>query len=143
MLRRLRFIQISFVVASAVLASMVIDATADGGFAQDAVRPSAPVPAKPPRDKYGSPLDTLMNTHLWTDVPPAQDFVTSTRPDRKTLDYTPLTGVDPDRPKVRDKANISALQAELESDKAKNEAKGRVLRPTPKRRIVKAPAARP
>ena len=89
---------------------------------------------KPLRDKYGSPLDTLMSTHLWTDVPAAQDFVTQTRPDTKGLAYQPLTGTDPDRPKPRDAANIQALQAELQSDGVKNERKARVLRPAVKRK---------
>ena len=127
-----------------MLVPLVLGAIGDASVAQEAsitatsaapTASRASTPAKPPRDKYGSPLDTLMTTHLWTDVPPARDFVTQTRPDKTKQDYTPLTGVDPDRPKPRDKANISALQAELESDMAKNEAKGRVLRPTPKRKI--------
>lgn len=77
---------------------------------------------------YGSPLDTMMSTRLWTDVPPAQDFVKETRPDAKQLDYAPLTGTDPARPKPRDKPNIQALQAELEHDGAQNESKARGLR---------------
>lgn len=69
-----------------------------------------------------------MSTRLWTDVAPARDFVKESRPDVKTLDYTPLTGADPDRPKPRDKAAIQALQQELEADGAKNENKARGLR---------------
>lgn len=87
----------------------------------------APAGKKPPPNKYGSPLDTLMSTHLWTDVPPVQPFVRETHPDPKTLDYTPLTGKDPDRPKPRDAANIQALQAELEQDAVRNTKKAKGL----------------
>jgi hypothetical protein len=86
-----------------------------------------PTPAKkPPHDKYGSPLDTIMNTHLTTTAPPAEDFVRATHPAEKDLDYTPLTGVDPVRPKPRDKANVMALQAELEQAGAIARGKGGV-----------------
>lgn len=86
----------------------------------------AQVPTAPANshNKYGSPLDTLMSSRLWTDVPQARDFVRESRPDAKTLDYEPLTGTDPQRPKPRDKANVEALQAELEHDGALNARKG-------------------
>ena len=90
-----------------------------------AVRPTPE--KKPPRDKYGSPLNTFMNTHLTTTAPPAEEFVRATHPAQKDLDYTPLTGVDPVRPKPRDKANIMALQAELERDGATARGKGAVV----------------
>ncbi len=97
---------------------------------------------KPKPNKYGSPLDTFRNTHLWTDVPPAQDFVTATRPDVKSLRYTPLTGVDPVRPKARDPANVKALQAEMERFGVENEAKARGLRgPTSARKPREGAAA--
>ena len=83
---------------------------------------------KPKPDKYGSPLDTFRNTHLWTDVPPAQDFVKEARPDIKSLKYTPLTGVDPERPKARDPANVQALRAEMERFGVENETKAHDLR---------------
>ena len=83
---------------------------------------------KPKPNKYGTPLDTLRNTRLWTDVPPARDFVEETRPDIKGLTYTPLTGVDPVRPKPRDPANVQAFQVEMERFRAENEAKAKGLR---------------
>jgi hypothetical protein len=90
-----------------------------------ALAQSAPPPKKKHNNNtYGSPLDTIMHTHLWTDVAPAKDFVRESRPDNKTLDYTPLTGTDPVRPKPRDAANVMALQAELEHDLAVNTHKG-------------------
>ena len=94
--------------------------------------------------KYGSPLDTFRNTRLWTDVPPAQDFVKETRPDLKSLRYTPLTGVDPVRPKARDPANVQALQAEMERFGVENEAKARGLRgPRSTSKTRKSAAAAP
>ena len=83
-----------------------------------------------------------MTTHLWTNVPPARDFVRKSRPDVKTLDYEPLTGTDPNRPKARDPANISALRAELQGDAARNEQKARALRPASKPRTKQAAAPR-
>ena len=94
---------------------------------------------------YGSPLDTIMSTHLWTDVAPAKGFVQESRPDATTLDYTPLVGKDPERPKPRDKANIAALQAEMESDLTTNSRKGsiapRTAKTAPKARHAKAKIA--
>ncbi len=108
------------------------------GWAQNA---SGDAP-KPKPNKYGSPLDTFRNTHLWTDVPPAQDFVEATRPDLKSLRYTPLTGVDPVRPKPRDPANVQALQAEMERFGVENEAKARGLRgPKPAAKKTRSTAA--
>jgi hypothetical protein len=103
-------------------------------FAQDV---QAPAEAKHHPDPYGSPLDTLMSTRLWTDVPPAKDFVTSSRPDSGSVDYAPLVGTDPDRPKPRDPAGIKALQAELESGGLKNAARAKGLRdPAPSKKKV-------
>lgn len=76
---------------------------------------------------YGSPLDTLLSTRLWADVPPAQNFVKESRPDPGTLDYKPLTGTDPARPKPRDPEGVAALQAELEAGIAKNAARAKPL----------------
>ncbi|HXW72891.1 MAG TPA: hypothetical protein VEK34_15950 [Methylocella sp.] len=70
---------------------------------------------------YGSPLDTLMSTRLWADVPEAKDFVRDSRPSPEGLDYEPLTGTDPERPKPRSKAEVQALQAELEQAAARNQ----------------------
>ena len=92
---------------------------------------------RPKPNKYGSPLDTFRNTHLWTDVPPAQDFVKEARPDIKSLKYTPLTGVDPVRPKPRDPANVQALRAEMERFGVENETKAQGLR-SPKPAAKKA-----
>jgi len=69
----------------------------------------------------GSPLDTLMHTRIWADVPEARDFVRENRPAEADLEYQPLTGTDPERPKVKTKAEIEALQAELEGAGARNE----------------------
>lgn len=62
----------------------------------------------------GSPLDTLMSTRLWADVPEAKDFVRETRRPPDSLAYQPVTGTDPERPKLRNKEELQALQGELE-----------------------------
>ena len=77
----------------------------------------------------GTPLDTLTNSHLTADVPEAKDFVKTARPDIKGLDYTPLTGAEPVRPKPRDPSGVQALQAELESAGAKNAQRAKGLLP--------------
>ena len=106
-----------------------------GGAASAQTAP-AKVPAAPPAQAKkpastkkshsvsGSPLDTLRSTHLWTETGPAKDFVRDSRPDPKSLNYAPLTGTDPERPKPRDAANVQALQAELERDQVVNQGKG-------------------
>jgi hypothetical protein len=81
---------------------------------------------------YGTPLDTLKSTRFKTDVPEAEDFVKETRPDKSSLNYTPLTGVDPERPKPRDAKGVEALQAELEKAGARNEQHARGLLPKKK-----------
>ena len=115
---------------------------AAGTAAEPVWAQSAPSTGKPNHNTYGSPLDTIMSTHLWTDVAPAQDFVRESRPQAKSLDYAPLVGTDPDRPKPRDKANIAALQAELEHDRISNEARGRGLPGGPAKVSAKRSAAK-
>lgn len=100
-----------------------------GAIAQAQTAPTpTPTSNKKSHSVSGSPLDTLRSTHLWADTAPAKDFVRESRPDPKTLDYTPLTGTDPDRPKPRDAANVLALQAEMERARDDADAKGRPLR---------------
>lgn len=89
---------------------------------------------------YGSPLDTIRNTHLTTATPTAKDFVRATSPDKAKLDYTPLTGIEPERPKPRDLKGVAALQAELESAGARNEVKAKGLLP---RKVVTKAKQRP
>ena len=98
---------------------------------------STPASNKKSHSVSGSPLDTFRSTRLWADTAPAKDFVTESRPDPKTLDYAPLTGVEPERPKPRDAANVLALQAELERAKTVNEGKGRPLRGVKMRKVAR------
>ena len=77
--------------------------------------PAAAPQRKKSRNPTGSPLDTLMSTRLYADVPEAKDFVRQNRPPPETLDFKPTTGTDPARPKVRTKPELDALQSELES----------------------------
>ena len=69
----------------------------------------------------GSPLDTLMHTKIWADVPEAKDFVRETRPPPDSLAYQPVTGTDPERPKLRSKAELEALENELERAASHND----------------------
>ena len=106
------------------LCALAVVACALIGFTDSASGQSTTPPAKVNNhNTYGSPLDTLMSSHLWTDVAPVQDFVKDSRRDPKDLKYEPLTGTDPDRPKPRDSANVQALQAELERDCVDNNRK--------------------
>lgn len=73
---------------------------------------------------YGSPLDTLMNTRLWADVPEAKDFVRESRPPSGSLSYQPLTGEDPERPKPRTEEELKALESELDRAAARNSRRG-------------------
>ncbi len=91
-----------------------------------AKKTAAAKPAHPKFNPYQSPLATIMQSHLRADVPEAQDFVRESRPAKQDLKYTPLQsqlGPDPVRPKPRDAANVSALQAELEASIAHNDAR--------------------
>lgn len=101
-----------------------------GGAVQAQTAPdSTPAPKKmsKPHSVSGSPLDTFRSTHLWTETAPPKDFVKDSRPELKSLDYAPLTGIDPERPKPRDAANVAALQAELERARGTNVDKGRAF----------------
>ncbi|MGC2220965.1 MAG: hypothetical protein WA624_00620 [Methylocella sp.] len=73
----------------------------------------------------GSPLDTLMHTKIWADVPEAKDFVRDTRPPPESLAYQPVTGTDPERPKLRNKAELTDLESELERAAAHNDSSAR------------------
>ena len=55
-----------------------------------------------------------MHTKIWADVPEAKDFVRETRPPPDSLAYQPVTGTDPERPKLRSKVELEALESELE-----------------------------
>jgi hypothetical protein len=55
-----------------------------------------------------------MSTKLWADVPQAKDFVRETRQPPDGLAYQPVTGTDPERPKLRNKEELQALEGELD-----------------------------
>src|ERR1700730_10145097 len=69
----------------------------------------------------GSPLDTLMHTKIWADVPEAKDFVRETRQLPDSLDYQPVTGTDPEQTKLRSNAELEALENELERAASHND----------------------
>ena len=91
-----------------------------------------------PAQSGGSPLDTIMNTKIWADVPEAKDFVRDSRPPADSLSYQPLNGVDPERPKPRSKAELQALQGELEQAGLHNQARAG-QKPAVKKPAAKAP----
>lgn len=62
----------------------------------------------------GTPLDVILNTRFWTDVPEAKDFVKATRPPEDTLEYQPTAGKDIVRPKLRTSAELKDMEEELE-----------------------------
>jgi hypothetical protein len=79
-----------------------------------------PAPQKP----YGggTPLDVIMHTKLWTDVPEMRDFVKAARPPEKSLDYIPTgVGTEPKRPPLRSSAQLQQMEDELENAGVRNE----------------------
>lgn len=117
-------------VLAVTLAALPVGATAFAQSASPAAGDSKSKDAAPSQHKFnptGSPLDTLLSTRIWADVPPAENFVKESRPDPRTLEYKPLTGTDPVRPKPRDPNGVAALQAELEAGIAKNAARAKPL----------------
>jgi hypothetical protein len=92
--------------------------------------PKAPAAKASPKKTGGTPWDTIKNTRLWADVPEAKDFVRQTRPPADKLDYQPTTGTDPQRPKLRTKAELDALQTELEGAIVHNKARTGQSKPT-------------
>jgi hypothetical protein len=67
-----------------------------------------------------SPFEVISNTHLTTEVPPAEPFVRDSRPPDASLTYQPLYSGPPDRPKARTPEEVKSLQAELEAAGAHN-----------------------
>lgn len=98
----------------------------------------APHPARRSRNPKGSPLDTLLSTRLWADVPEAKDFVRESRRPPESLDFRPTSGTDPERPKPRTKVELDLLRAELESAGQKNEKRAAGLKTTRPPQVVKA-----
>jgi hypothetical protein len=67
------------------------------------------------KDNHQSPLATIMQTRIWADTPEPKEFVKTARPNREKLDYQPVTGTDPERPKLRTPAELKDLETELEA----------------------------
>lgn len=71
-----------------------------------------------------SPLDTILKTRIWADVPDAKDFVRESRPSSDSLDYQPTHGSGPEhRAALRTKSELEAMQSELESASVRNQKK--------------------
>jgi hypothetical protein len=121
-------------------------------FAQENQPPAQPQagspPAKPP-EPYGggSPLDVILSTRLWADVPEPKDFVKATRPPDDTINFQPTTiEKDPVRPTPKTAKELQDLQDELENAGARNETAAHVKKrsfrqvkaPSPKSKIAVA-----
>lgn len=79
--------------------------------------------AQPAPQPYGggTPLDVILHTKLWTDVPEMKPFVKAARPPENSLDYTPTTGTEPKRPPLDTKVQLQEMEDELEKAGAHNE----------------------
>ena len=94
--------------------------TATLTLASAAAQQAQPAPKQP----YGggTPLDVIMHTKLWVDVPKMRDFVSAARPPEKSLDYIPTSvGTEPKRPPLRTSAQLQQMEDELENAGARNE----------------------
>ncbi|WP_146030125.1 hypothetical protein [Methylocella silvestris] len=113
----------AFSLAAPPLAAQTADPT-PAPSAAPAPAPARQKTAVEKRNPAGSPLDTLLNTKLWPDVPEAKDFVKEARPDPDSLSYQPTWGAEPTRPKPRNPAELDTLRRELSGAEASNKARG-------------------
>ena len=96
--------------------------TASPGTTTDGANPAQPgdqqqpAPAKKPPEPYGggTPLDVLMHTKLWENVPVPKDFVKESRPPDDALQYQPTQGFDPKGAQLLNHNQLDFLQGELE-----------------------------
>ncbi|WP_148210580.1 hypothetical protein [Beijerinckia indica] len=84
-----------------------------------------------------------MKTRLWADVPEAKDFVRENRPAPNTLDFTPLTGASPTRPRIKSKEEIEALKSELDQAAAQSRSRAGLAPPSAKPSPGKPKSAHP
>lgn len=98
--------------------------------ANSTAAPQGQQPGQKPPKPYGggSPLDVLMHTKLWEDVPEAKGFVKDNRPPLDALQYQPtqdratLTDGPPaPHPQILNGNQLQSLQGELEHAGANNE----------------------
>ncbi len=98
------------------------DQAANPGVAPDSANPGQPSDQQQPAQAQkepqpyggGTPLDVLMHTKLWEDVPEAKDFVKETRPPDDALEYQPTQGDDPKGEKLLNSNQLDSMQGELE-----------------------------
>ncbi len=78
---------------------------------------------KPAPQPYGggTPLDVILHTRYWTDVPDMRDFVKAARPAEGSLQFTPTGGTEPKRPPLRNATQLQQMQNELENAGAHSE----------------------
>jgi hypothetical protein len=112
-------------------------------FSLTAVSGLAEEHKKKPKHR-NTPLDTIMQTKLWTDAPEPKDFVKAARPPAERLHYQPVTGTDPERPKPSTPAELKSLEAELETARLKADKRGGIkpsstVAPSTKTKVPAAP----
>lgn len=75
-----------------------------------------PARVQKPPEPYGggTPLDVLMHTKLWEDVPQPKDFVKQSRPPEDALQYQPTQGNDPKGAQLLNSDQLDSMQDELE-----------------------------
>jgi hypothetical protein len=73
------------------------------------------------------PFSVIMKWRPTTEAGEMKDFVKQTRPSEDQLQYTPLTGDTPDRPKVKSKNELGATMSGLDKAAAAARARGAAL----------------
>jgi len=75
-----------------------------------------------------NPLRSLTDAlHLTTEAQEGPDFVRESRPDIKTMEFLPLTGVDKPRAPVKTPAELEADKAALVAEREKADARRKKL----------------
>lgn len=97
-------------------------------------------PAKQPYGG-GTPLDVILHTRLWADVPEMKPFVRASRPPETSLDYTPTTGTEPKRPALDTKSELQQMDEQLENAGARNERMAHARKHYFQGEMVKKPKA--
>lgn len=78
------------------------------------------------------PFSVMMRWRPTTTAPDMPDFVKKTRPDEDKLNYTPLTGEEPTRPKRLTPAELAATTGKLDAAAAAARARAAAAFPAKK-----------
>jgi len=119
-----------FLPVPAVAQDAVQNAEQPAAATNDTASPEGQQTGEKPPKPYGggSPLDVIMHSKLWEDVPEAKGFVKDSRPSADSLQYQPtqdretLTDGPPaPHPQILNGKELQSLQGELAHAGAKNE----------------------